>query len=231
VDTLTIEGVYEAGDTVTVTGVATAGVVYTVLEEDLVGDAAADLVAIAAKVAAAVNAAADNVVTAVAAADGTLTLTADVAGTPFTATVSAANVVLGEDDTQAAAIATTTTNGTTTASDSTPTDQDVIINFDTAADKLDLEETKLMNDVAEKTVNGVTFEVASGIATVTDTPDLTDVLAVLATEMGTDKATVAYLDGEDTYIFQGDGVAGLQDSDVLIQLVGVHVTDLGAIIV
>ncbi|GAB1392255.1 hypothetical protein MASR1M60_04180 [Rhodocyclaceae bacterium] len=34
-----------------------------------------------------------------------------------------------------------------------------------------------------------------------------------------------------TYVVQGDGVAGMQDSDILVKLTGVTVTDLGAIII
>ena len=225
VDTLTLTGTYEVGDTVTVKGVATADVVYTVVAGDLVGNASANLEAIATKVALAVNAADGHTVNAIQTTGGALTLTANTAGTPFTATVTAANVVLGADDTQAASSVSTTANAAVVASDSTSTAFDTITGFDVTVDKLDL-------DTAFATAVTVgAFTVDAGFVTGTGgTTAWLDVFTALAGDASNNSKTVAYVVGNDTYILQNDGIAGLSESDVVIKLAGVEVTNLGAIL-
>ena len=98
VDTITLSGTYEIGDTITVTGVADADVEVTV----------ADATAVADEIVAAVNAATGATVTAAKTSATVVTLTADVAGTAFTATVTAADG--GTDPSQDAEVATTTAN-------------------------------------------------------------------------------------------------------------------------
>jgi hypothetical protein len=111
------------------------------------------------------------------------------------------------------------------------TNTDVITNFALTTDKLDLDVTTLLGDLGSTMVFGVTFTVTDGVAAVTGTPVLDDVLTALVTQIAANKQTVAFVSGTDTYVFQGDGVSGLQDSDVLVKLAGVAVTDLGAILI
>ncbi len=115
VDTITLSETFEAGDSITISGVANSDITYTVLAEDIGANTSATRAAIAAKLATEVN---DSVYDADVIADdsagnGSLTLTAKVAGTGFAATVATADV--GEDDsdtTQTAEISTTTDNVT-----------------------------------------------------------------------------------------------------------------------
>ena len=105
VDTVTLSETFTAGDVITVTGVATDDVSYTVLADDLTDNAAdgtgADAqtrINIAAKLETAIDAAAGAAVEADdTAGDGTLTLTADTAGTAFTATATATHSVASDD--------------------------------------------------------------------------------------------------------------------------------------
>lgn len=112
VDTVTLSGKFEIGDTVTIAGVSTANVVYTVTAADIGASDAATAETVANKVVTAVNAAAGRTVFAASAdaatVDGKFTLTADVAGVAFAATVTAANKPVGADDTQTVALATPT---------------------------------------------------------------------------------------------------------------------------
>ena len=125
VDTITLDGTYEAGDILTITGVAAADVVVTIVDGNNVANEIND----------AVNAATGKTVTATISGSN-VTLTADTAGTEFTATVSAANKDAGSDDTQSASRTTTTDNkiavaaGTDTtqaASSTTTTDNKIAV--------------------------------------------------------------------------------------------------------
>lgn len=93
VDTVTLSGQYEVGDTITLKNVATADVVYTVKAADIKGSAAATAEAVSVALAAAINSADDPKVDAAATdANGVLTLTAKAASaTPIVATATAAD--------------------------------------------------------------------------------------------------------------------------------------------
>jgi len=104
VNTITLSGVYEAGDQITVTGVATNPVVVTVASPT---SAAADIIA-------AVNAATGKTVTAAVVDSTHVTLTASTAGTSFTSNVTTANKAAVS---AVAQVDTITTSGTYEAGD------------------------------------------------------------------------------------------------------------------
>ncbi len=57
-------------------------------------------------------------------------------------------------------------------------------------------------------------------------------LEAVFAELGTSKGTAAFVYEGDTYVVQGDGVSGMQDSDIMVQLTGVtNLADLGGILV
>ena len=114
VDTITLSETFEAGDSITVSGVANTDISYTVLVGDIeTSDPSKTLANIAAKLAAEVNAANGDVTADASAGDGSLTLTANVPGTGFTAAVATADVASASSDTtQTAAVSTTTDNVT-----------------------------------------------------------------------------------------------------------------------
>ena len=69
-----------------------------------------------------------------------------------------------------------------------------------------------------------------GNATVNTT--IEEKVSALLTAMGTAKATAAFVDNNNTYVVQGDGVSGLQSSDILVELTGVsNVTQLSTFII
>lgn len=223
VETVTLSGVYEVGDTVNVGGIGSVSVSYTVKAEDLTGDAVADLQAIAVKIVAAINVPSSTQATAAAIGDGKLTLTAKNTGYTIDGVGFAVTNSSYGDSTQAAARGEITKNTTTStpaiASDSYwSTDGgtwDTIANFGTG-DTLDLD-----GDVMLTTGAGIT----DGIAAVSGA-ELADKLTALATLVAETKTVAAFVHDGNTYVFQGDGDAGVQDSDVFIQLTGVTLTTL-----
>ena len=125
-------------------------------------------------------------------------------------------------------------------SGSTPSTPGIITNFSLDADKLDLPQTIVLAGTYNASQTGVAnlgiTSINKGLVTFGDTAAATasvaDKYSALLTAMGTTKSSAAFVVGSDTYIVQGDGVAGVQDSDILVQLTGVtNVTDLSAIIV
>ncbi|MBS7350726.1 MAG: hypothetical protein KIG95_11335 [Comamonas sp.] len=123
-----------------------------------------------------------------------------------------------------------------TASDSNASAMDTITNFDLANDKLQLSGG---NDLFNGTVAaGLTFSVVNGVISITsgDPSSYSDLIDYMAFEviygMDDTKSTAAYYDGTDTYIFQGDGVGGQSDADIVIKLAGINATgDLGNILI
>lgn len=117
VDTITLSATFEEGDSITVSGVANTDISYTVLSGDIDNsDPIRTLANIATELAAKINAANGDVVADASAGDGSLTLTANVPGTGFTAAVATADVVAASSDTtQTAEISTTTDNVTARA--------------------------------------------------------------------------------------------------------------------
>lgn len=117
VDTITLSETFEAGDSITISGVANTDITYIVVGNDIVSnDASQTLANIAAGLVQKVTDANGDVSADASAENGSLTLTAKVAGTGFTATVATADG--GGDDsdtTQTAEISTTTDNVTARA--------------------------------------------------------------------------------------------------------------------
>ena len=101
---------------------------------------------------------------------------------------------------------------------------DIITGF--GVGQLAMQKDKLQLDVADVFANGsytvgaITVSVSNGMATVSSASGVGDALSAIATAMGTAKTTAAYVVGNDTYILQNDGVAGLSNADVVIKLVG-----------
>ena len=119
-------------------------------------------------------------------------------------------------------------------SDSAPLTHDVITNFSLTADKLDLPFTTLLNvaggvgDLFVSTVDKGMVEFGGAV----QGASYLEKAQVLLTTMGEGKLSAAFVMDGDTYVVQGDGVAGMQDTDILVKLVGINtVTDLSAIIV
>jgi hypothetical protein len=110
------------------------------------------------------------------------------------------------------------------AGSSSPTAVDVITGFSLANDKLDLPSSNVQ--AVGSYGQGVTVD-AKGIVTVNGSNAIDKILS----QIGTSTGTVAYIVGADTYIVQGNGVAGTQQTDLVVHLVGVHVTDVASIIV
>mgnify|MGYP000356748240 CR=1 FL=1 len=116
VDTITLSETFEAGDSITVSGVANTDITYTVLAADIESDSLGTLANIAVKLATEINAANGDVTADASAGDGSLTLTANVPGTGFSAAVATADVASASSDTtQTAAVSTTTDNVTARA--------------------------------------------------------------------------------------------------------------------
>ena len=120
------------------------------------------------------------------------------------------------------------------ASDSTHLAYDTIENFVIGTDILSFGDgwsISLVDDTdGSVEVNEVVFSVENGVATVTSeghSPD--DIFAALVGYVGRHEKALAYSDGSNTIIFKGDGVDGLQESDVVVVLAGVQVTDLGQV--
>jgi hypothetical protein len=125
-----------------------------------------------------------------------------------------------------------------TASDSTPTAYDTITGFSLVDDTLDLPETTLLTGTFDATATGVTdlsvASIANGVVTFGGTAAATatvaDRVAALLTAMGTGTHSAVFVDGSDSYVVQGDGIAGAAEADILVKLIGVQVSDLSAII-
>ncbi len=233
VDTVTLSGTYEAGDTITLKNVAASDVVYTVLAEDIGGTAAATYEAIAAKLVTAVNGDAGSTVTAASVTgntDGALTLTAKNAGTALTATVEAGNkaaIAAGADTTQAVAVAVTTPNAAAGESNSNVANLDVLTGFTPATDKVDL--FSFSNGaLAAPTSLVKVADVASGI-------DLATTLASAFSTIGAGEAGLVTVTGANagTYLFANDTTAAFSaTNDVVIQLTGANLpTTAGTLVV
>ena len=229
VDTVTLSGKYEAGDQITIIGLATAAVTYTVLAGDIGASDAATDEAVAAKVISAVNSAAGKTVTAAtfdaATVDGKLKLTADVAGTAFTASATATQGGAGLDLTQLATRASLTANTAPVTSDSSLTAMDVITGFAIGSDKIDLA-TAAEGAVAAPTALTRVADVAS--------VDAAGLAAQLQTSFAGIAAGAAGLvvinagTAAGTYVFANDTVAAFTAADLVVQLVGISGT-VGAV--
>ena len=124
------------------------------------------------------------------------------------------------------------------ASPANQTDHDIITGFSLSADKLDLPETIVLTGTFSTVQTGNSLSITTnsngvvefGNATVNTT--IEEKVSALLTAMGTAKATAAFVDNNNTYVVQGDGVSGLQSSDILVELTGVsNVTQLSTFII
>ena len=117
---------------------------------------------------------------------------------------------------------------------------DQLLNFSTQEDRLDMPVTSLMTPAlygnlqvgVRGLVTNIVWEeveqtAGSGISPIS----FEDAVAALFEAMGTQRATVAFHKNGDTYVLQGDGSAGVQNTDTLIKLSGVLVQDLASILV
>jgi hypothetical protein len=89
------------------------------------------------------------------------------------------------------------------------------------ADTLDLGDAGLLS--AEGVINGVATGLTGGT--------VAELLASLATLMGGSASVAAFVHGENTYVFQGNGVAGVQQGDVFIELIGVQLETLEGVVI
>jgi hypothetical protein len=124
------------------------------------------------------------------------------------------------------------------ASDSTPTAYDIITGFSLVDDTLDLPQTTLLTGTFDATATGVTdltvASITNGLVTFAGaaaaTASVADKVTALLTAMGTGTDSAVFVDGSDSYVVQGDGIAGVAEADILVKLVGVQVSDLSVII-
>ena len=205
VDTITLSGTYEVGDTVSISGVSTQPIIVTVTDPTNVAD----------EIVAAVTGATGKTVNAAATSSTEITLTASTGGTPFTAAVVAANKAAGADTTQAASITHTTVNMAAAESLSTVANLDTLANFAVGTDKIHF--TNLGVDVAAPTE-------LTRVADIT-VNDLAADLALAFQNIGAGKAGLVKA-GTDVYLFANDGNAAFSATqDVVIKLTGVALAD------
>ena len=123
-----------------------------------------------------------------------------------------------------------TRGGSRTTADSSAlgNNHDAVTGFSLLDDQLDLPSNTIMGNLtdAETGAEGLTVSVTNGLATFGGTGagdlPLSQQVNALLTAMGDATAVVAFVSGTDTYVLAGDGEAGVQASDVLVQLVGVQ---------
>ncbi len=119
----------------------------------------------------------------------------------------------------------------------------LVVHFDLAVDRLDLEGAAALPGTATVTVDGVDISVQEGIVNVTNTPDISGliltelVLSATATMIGSspelpaEGSIVAYYDGQNSFILRSSAEGGgLSDIDALVMLAGVNVTNLNDIL-
>lgn len=109
------------------------------------------------------------------------------------------------------------------ATDSTAAESDVVNGFQLRVDRIEFSSfggIKWSGDFGD-------FTVTNGIATA-KTGDLTaeHVLASL----GTSQQVVAFVDGNDTVVVKGDGIAGVNDTDAVVRLVGVKAAQISDVV-
>jgi hypothetical protein len=196
---------------------------------------AADVVTVNGGLGAAADVVTVNGAAAPTAAD---VVAANGVAVPTAADVVAANGVVAPT---AADVVTADGQAAGTASDS-PANLDgfdVISGFDLAADKLDLPTTSRLTGtyddahtgVTDLTVDSITNGVAVFGGAAAGTATVADKAVALLTAMGDGTVSVGFVVGDDSYIVHGDGVMGASDTDMVVKLVGVQVTDLSAFIV
>jgi len=107
--------------------------------------------------------------------------------------------------------------------DSTAAASDVVVGFQLGIDRIEFGSYagfKYSGDFGD-------FTATNGIATAnTGAMSVEHVLASL----GTSQQVVAFIDGNDTVVVKGDGIAGVNDTDVVVRLVGVKATDISEIV-
>lgn len=123
-----------------------------------------------------------------------------------------------------------------TASDSIPASYDTIMFFDLAHDTIALPTTDTLQSGPHTLPNNGgsldTVKVSFGVVTEFDlyggSGNLENKINAVLGVLGDNKAAVAFVHDSNTYVLYGDGVAGTQSSDIVVQLMGVvGVTSLG----
>jgi len=126
-----------------------------------------------------------------------------------------ANALLSVANAQAGLVA----GGTT---DSTAGAQDVVNGFQLGTDRIEF------SSFAGIKYNGAfgDFTATNGIAIANSGALSVD--HILAS-LGTSQQVVAFIDGNDTVVVKGDGIAGVNDTDVVVRLAGVKATDISQV--
>lgn len=130
------------------------------------------------------------------------------------------------------------------ASPAMPGEFDILTDFDLALDRLDFPYGFAMFGSFDDTQTGVTglgiADILDGVATfdgaLASTATLEERVQAVLTAMGTATVACAFVmdDGQggfDSFVVYGDGAAGVQATDTLVQLSGVAITDLYAIMI
>lgn len=112
------------------------------------------------------------------------------------------------------------------SSDSIPSDYETIIGFDLAYDTIALPSKNIWQGSLPSPYD---MTVQLGMAYFLDTlPNgLMGKIDTLLNGLGTNKAAIAFVDNDNTYVLYGDGQAGKQSSDIVVELSGVQAHSLG----
>lgn len=134
----------------------------------------------------------------------------------LTAKLDKANALIAVADAQGALV-----NGGVT--DSSADAPDIVHGFQLGLDRIEFSSyagAKWSGDFGD-------FTATNGIATAN-----TGALSVehLLASLGTSQQVVAFIDGNDTVVVKGDGITGVNDTDVVIRLAGVKATDISQVV-
>lgn len=124
-------------------------------------------------------------------------------------------------------------------SQAAPRQHDVVLNFSLADDKLSLPGgTELLSGTFGEevtTIPGLEISrIEQGVASFAGPAaggKLSDHVVAVLMAMATQQATVAFVMGADSYVLQGDGVAGVSPGDSMVMLAGVQIHNLGDILI
>ena len=121
--------------------------------------------------------------------------------------------------------------GTGSVSDSRPAAYDTIHSFSFANDTIALPTTTIWAPgTSVPDGNGNFMNVSAGMASFhMTTSGLARKIAAALYGLGTNKAAVAFVEGGNTYLVYGDGVQGTQNSDIVVELIGVAATSLATV--
>lgn len=223
IDELTLSGSFKAGDDIKISGLADADIVVTVDASDLGADSTETLVNLAKKVADEIGKSsyAATVTADASSNDGIVKLTSKTPGQGFTIDVDITTAGGGDVD---HAI---TSNNVLPKTGSSPSFVDIVNNFSLANDKLALPGTKILGeDGSDSFITDGVFNFSGESANL----NATQKYNLLLTKAGKQVGAIAFVHEADSYVLYTDGIAGAQESDVIIKLAGVQVQSLGDIL-